>query len=86
MGFPRQEYWSGLPFPIPGDLPDPGIKPSSPMSPTLQEDSLPTEPLRKPRLSAARVFSDSDFDKNGKEAPEQSKVSHLWNSMAIIKA
>ena len=30
MGFPRQEYWSGLPFPSPGDLPDPGIKPSSP--------------------------------------------------------
>ena len=39
MGFPRQEYWSGLPFP-PGDLPDPGIKPSSP---ALQADSLPDE-------------------------------------------
>ena len=36
-GFPRQEYWSGLPFPSPGDLPDPGIKP---MSPALQADSL----------------------------------------------
>ena len=31
MGFPRQEYWSGLPFPPPGDLPDPGIKPASPV-------------------------------------------------------
>ena len=30
MGFPRQEYWSGLPFPTPGDLPNPGIKPTSP--------------------------------------------------------
>ena len=30
MGFPRQEYWSGLPFPSPGDLPDPGIEPTSP--------------------------------------------------------
>ena len=30
MGFPRQEYWSGLPFPAPGDLPDPGIEPRSP--------------------------------------------------------
>ena len=29
MGFPRQEYWSGLPFPLPGDLPEPGIKPTS---------------------------------------------------------
>ena len=37
MGFPRQEYWSGLPFPSPGDLPDPLIKTSSP---ALQADSL----------------------------------------------
>ena len=35
MGFPRQEYWSGLPFPAPGDLPDPGIKPTSLVSSTL---------------------------------------------------
>ena len=41
MGFPRQEYWSGLPFTPPGDLPDPGIKPTSPVSPALQVDSLP---------------------------------------------
>ena len=38
MGFSRQEYWSGLPFPSPGDLPDPGIEP---VSPALQADSLP---------------------------------------------
>jgi len=37
MGFPSQEYWSGLPFPSPGDLPDPGIEPSYP---ALQADSL----------------------------------------------
>ena len=41
MGFSRQEYWSGLPFPSPGDLPNPGIKPRSP---ELQADSLPSEP------------------------------------------
>ena len=35
MGFSRQECWSGLPFPPPGDLPDPGIEPKSPMSPAL---------------------------------------------------
>ena len=40
MGFSRQEYWSGLPFPSPGDLSDPGIEPRSP---GLQADSLPTE-------------------------------------------
>ena len=41
MRFPKQEYWSGLPFPPPGDLPNPGIKPKSPVSPELQADSLP---------------------------------------------
>jgi len=35
MGFPRQEYWGGLPFPPPGDLPYPGTEPKSPESPTL---------------------------------------------------
>ena len=45
MGFPGQEYCSGLPFPSPGNLPDPGIKSGSP---SLQEDSLPTEPPGKP--------------------------------------
>ena len=51
MGFPRQEYWSGLPFSSPGDLPGRGmIKPASPAaSPALQGDSLPAEPLGKPR-------------------------------------
>ena len=41
MGFSRQEYWSGLPFPSPGDLPDPGIKPGSPAS---EADALTSEP------------------------------------------
>ena len=40
MGFSRQEYWSGLPCPPPGDLPNPGIKTSSPVTPALQVDSL----------------------------------------------
>ena len=44
MEFSRQEYWSGLPFPSPVDLPDPGIEPGSP---TLQADSLLTKPLGK---------------------------------------
>ena len=43
-GFPRQEYWSGLPFPSPRDLPDPGIEPQSPV---LQADSLRSEPSGK---------------------------------------
>ena len=46
MKFPRQGYWSGLPFPSPGDLPNPGMEPRSPMSPALQVNSL----LLGPRL------------------------------------
>ena len=45
MGFSSQEYWSGLPFPSPGDPPHPGIKPRSP---ALQVDALPSEPPGKP--------------------------------------
>ena len=44
VGFSRQENWGGLPFPSPGDLPDPGIELVSPVSPTLQANSLPAEP------------------------------------------
>ena len=48
MGFSRQEYWSGLPCPPPGDLPDLGIEPTTLASPALQADSLPTESPGKP--------------------------------------
>ena len=49
MEVSRQEYWSGLAFPSPGDPPDPGIEPRSP---ALQTESLPTEPPRKPNGSS----------------------------------
>ena len=52
MEFSRQEYWSGLPFPSPGDLPNPGIKPRSP---ALQADALLSEPPGKPYYSAIRL-------------------------------
>ena len=48
LEFSRQEYWSGLPFPSPGDLPEPRIKPAFLMFTSLQEDSSPTEPSGKP--------------------------------------
>ena len=47
MGYFRQEYWSGVPFPSPGDLPDPGIEPRAP---TVQVDALTSEPPRKPSI------------------------------------
>ena len=55
MKFSRQEYWSRLPFPTPEDLPDPGIKPTSPVSPALADGFFttvpPGEPVRKANLS-----------------------------------
>ena len=53
-GFSRQEYWSGLPCPPPGDLPNSGIKPRSP---TLQADSLPSEPPGKPKNNGVGSLS-----------------------------
>ena len=59
MGFPWQEYWSGLPFPSPGDLPDPGIEPRSP---ALQADSLPSESPGKPsEVSQRQILYDIYF-------------------------
>ena len=57
MGFSRQECWSGLPFPSPGDLPDPGIKPGSP---ALQADALPSEPPGTPLIN--KVINNSQND------------------------
>ena len=53
MAFSRQEYWSGLPFPSPEDLPDPGIKPGSP---AFQADSLPSEPQAKPYVIRVNLY------------------------------
>ena len=59
MGFPRQEYWSGLSFPSPGDLPNPGIEPSSP---ALQADSLLSEPPGKPVCQVGAPSDPSSCD------------------------
>ena len=56
MGFSRQEYWKGLPFPSSRDLPDPGIRPGSP---ELQTDSLPSEPPEKPLKDMSDQISHS---------------------------
>ena len=56
MEFFRQEYWSGLPCPPPGDLPNPGIEPGSP---ALQADSLPSEPTGLPILYMAVCICES---------------------------
>ena len=56
MEFSRQEYWRGLPFPSPGDVPDPGLEPGSP---TLQADALPSEPPGSLESESHSVISDS---------------------------
>ena len=66
MGFSRQEYWSGLSCPPPGDLPDPGIEPAFPVAPVLQVDSLPLNPGVKPQWSPKCSFFPKGNLLNGK--------------------
>ena len=56
MEFSRQEYWGGLPFAPPGDLPDPGMEPTSPVSPALRADSLPLCHLGSPGYLVSLMF------------------------------
>ena len=65
MGFSRQEYTSGLPFPPPSDLPNPGIEPGLH---ALQADSLPTEPQGKPNQNV-NVFKTEQSKMNSQSAP-----------------
>ena len=58
MGLSRQEYWSGLPFPSPGALPDPGIEPRSP---TLQADTLTSEPPGNPMTNLNSILKSRDI-------------------------
>ena len=68
MEFSRQEYWSELPFPSPGDLTNPGIKPKSP---ALQVDSLPAELPGKPLLG---IFHPT---KQGEDSPTSQRIKRL---------
>ena len=56
MGFSRQEYWGGLPFPPRGDLPNPGIKPVSLVSPALADTFFTPEPLGSPLVTVDFVI------------------------------
>ena len=76
VGFSRQEYWSGLPFPSPGDLPNPGIEPRSP---ALQIDALPSEPPGKPLKYGDIHLKGQQFGKEKRHRPKKKEmgVSHL---------
>ena len=62
MGFSKQEYWSGLPFPLPGNLPNPGIKPQPQVSPALAGGFFTTEPAGKPIRGMGRVKGETDVE------------------------
>ena len=64
MGFPRQEYCSGLPFPPPGDLPDPGIEPMSPVASALQVDSLQLSHQGSPMVILGPQYFKTDSIEN----------------------
>ena len=64
LGLPKQEYWNGLPFPFPGYLPNPGVKPTSP---ALREDSLPLS-----HLGALLDPAPKDHTKEGGTAEDKS--------------
>ena len=88
MGFSRQEYWSGLPFPSPGDVPDPGIEARSP---ALQADALTSEPERFPlwdtatlnclNLGMIHIFSVHIYSKRSSPSAPLSKCSMAHHSM-----
>ena len=71
MGFSRQENWSGLPFPSPGNLPDPGIKPGSP---ALEADALTSEPPGKP------YFNTHKYSKEHK----QQMLARMWGKGNLV--
>ena len=71
LGFTRQEHWSGLPFPSPGDLPNTGIEPRSP---TLGVDSSPAEPPEKPKILEWVAFP---FSRGSSQHRDQTQISHI---------
>ena len=82
MGFSRQEYWSGLPFPSPGDLPDPGIEPGSP---AFQADSLTSEPPGKPHWGLAGVLClSSQLSQRAASPAPRGKAEQCWSCAHLL--
>ena len=82
MGFSRQEYWSGLPFPLMGYLADPGIEP---ISPALLADSLPAEPLGQ--LCTLRTTDKTKANERGREINHVrfcARLVHILQSELVI--
>ena len=95
MGFARQEHWSGLPFPSPGDLPDRGMDPGSP---ALQEDPLPSEPPGNPTYQFSSVQFSSvaqscptlcnpmySLSQMSHKKPEKKIYFYVWKTIIYVK-
>ena len=94
MGFPRQEYWRALPFPTPGDRPDPGIEPMSLMFPALAGGFFTSEPPGKPpntymhRIKSSNGKVGKGWEEGVKRRTGEidfSKVTHLANDKTGIQ-
>ena len=89
MGFPRQEYWNGLPFPTPGDLPDPGIESASPASPVLAGRFFTTEPLRKRQGQTSMIPWSSHLQRSlgfqVSQGPFSQAVSASWPKAKVLR-
>ena len=84
MGFSRQEYWSRLPFPSPGDHPNQG---SEPRSPTLQADSLPSEPPGKPcnvQHDKYNYHIPGMVEPGGLLSMRSQRVRHDWSNLVVV--
>ena len=81
MEFSRPQYWNGLPFPSPGDLLNPGMEPKSP---TLQADSLPSEPPSEPHAIPIRRDTRSDQPSYSKHQQRQAESDGTENWLAIL--
>ena len=92
MGFSGQEYWSGLPFPSPGDLPNPGIEPMSPASPALAGRFFTTVPPRKPNhtFKALNFVHDlsyrfmSAFNQALHQTPHTQYLQPCWLQLSAV--
>ena len=85
-GILQARRWSRLPCPLPGDLPDPGIKPMSPVSTALQANSLPTEPPEKPRSQGMDVWRKEDTRGYGQSWQGASRSAAITESGIRIHA
>ena len=81
MGFSRQEYWSGLPFPSPGDLPDPEVELRSP---ALQADALTSEPPGKQNLSKEERIPQHSHTTFIKSLIYQSSTMNYWGDSSLL--